>query len=171
MAASAVLGLLTAGQQDAEQHQVLIVAAGVPPGVVLTQGLLNTERLTLLFLQGVVAGYKLNYQQILKFIYQSYTLMGAEKEKKIDAKFKNEKCCVTPDGVVVVVVAVDWAAADTGLGPTGALTQGLLITCTVQHSTVQYSKVQGLLLTNAGVQGAGTIISSPGPGHTLCLIL
>ena len=64
MAASAVLGLLTAGQQDAEQHQVLIVAAGVPPGVVLTQGLLNTERLTLLFLQGVVAGYKLIYQQI-----------------------------------------------------------------------------------------------------------
>ena len=78
--------------------------------------------------------------------------MGAEKEKKIDAKFKNEKCCVTPDGVVVVVVAVDWAAADTGLGPTGALTQGLL-------------------LTYAGEQGAGTIISSPGPGHTLCLIL
>ena len=54
--------------------------------------------------------------------------MGAEKEKKIDAKFKNEKCCVTPDGVVVVVVAVDWAAADTGLRPTGALTQGLLLT-------------------------------------------
>ena len=152
MAANAVLGLLTAGQQDAEQHQVLIVGAGVPPGVVLTLGHFNTERLTLLFLQGVVAGYKLNYQQILKFIYQSYTLMGAEKEKKIDAKFKNEKCCVTPDGVVVVVVAVDRAAADTGLGPTGALTQGLL-------------------LTNAGVQGAGTIISSPGPGHTLCLIL
>ena len=97
--------------------------------------------------------------------------MGAEKEKKIDAKFKNEKCCVTPDGVVVVVVAVDRAAADTGLGPTGALTQGLLRTCIVQYSTVQYSKVQGLLLTNAGEEGAGTIISSPGPGHTLCLIL
>ena len=64
MAASAVLGLLTAGQQDAEQHQVLIVGGGVPPGVVLTQGLLNTERLTLLFLQGVVAEYKLIYQQI-----------------------------------------------------------------------------------------------------------
>ena len=55
MAASAALGLLTAGQQDAEQHQLLIVAAGVPPGVVLTQGLFNTERLTVLLLQGVVA--------------------------------------------------------------------------------------------------------------------
>ena len=64
MAASAVLGLLTAGQQDAEQHQVLIVAAGVPPGVVLTQGLFNTERLTVLLLQGVVAGF--NFCQISK---------------------------------------------------------------------------------------------------------
>ena len=97
--------------------------------------------------------------------------MGAEKEKKIDAKFKNEKCCVTPDSVVVVVVAVDRAAADTGLGTTGALTQGLLLTCTVQYSTVKYRGSSSPMLEKREQAPAASVLVQATHSASSCNVL